>query len=252
MFSQDYFDHDEWAHGTPKVRNAGKIELGPVLGVLPFDGVRNPITTSSTSHKVTLKYKTAANNWQPKIGLAESHAEAAVAHEALIFPGVHDVEFQPVRFQYPAPSGAMRWHTIDLRFTFQNGLKVFVFVRNSSSLAKPQTQDEIAAIRMAAPASEAHRFAVIDADAYSRARRDNLRQMHHAIMFEPDPEADEIVEDVAHHLKTLWRISDLFPLIDLQNARIFKGCLRLIARGILVADMGAVIGPTSRIWRAAA
>lgn len=137
MFDQQIIDHDSWAHGEAKVRTAGKIELGDVPGVLPFSGVRNPITTSSTSQKVLLRFKTEANGWQLKIGAAESLAEAAVAHEALCCPDVYDVEFQPLYFPYEFPLGVKRSHTIDLRVTFRSGMRVLLFVRNAASLAKP-------------------------------------------------------------------------------------------------------------------
>ncbi|MFC3061042.1 hypothetical protein [Paenirhodobacter populi] len=249
MHSQYIVDHDEWAYGQPKLKSAGKIELRPIPGVLPFTGVRNPLTTSSVSQKVTFKYRTGANNWQPKVGLAESLAELAVAHEALINPDIHDVEFQPLQFYYQRPDGSTHLHTIDLRITFRSGLRCLMFVRNSESLTKSSVKEEIRAIWRAAPAHEAHKFVVIDADAYSRARRDNLRRMHQAVAFEPDPEADTIVMTAATNLVTLWRVSDLFRTIDLSSGRIFRACLRLVACGLLQADMDAVICDRSRIWR---
>jgi hypothetical protein len=252
MHSQYIIDHDEWAYGQPKLKSAGKVELGPIPGVLPWTGTRNPLTASSVSQKVAIKYKTAKNVWQPKIGLAESLAELAVAHEALINPYIYDVEFQPLAFAYAGPNGDAHWHTIDLRFTYRSGLRCLVFVRNAASLAKPSVAEEIRAIWRAAPAHEAHKFAVVDADAYNRARRDNLRRMHQVVAFEPDQEADEVVEKAAEKLRTLWRISDLFRVVDLQPGRVFKACLRLIARGGLQADMDAVICQHSRIWRAEA
>lgn len=247
----EIIDHDSWAYNLPKTRTAGKITVGDIPGVLPFSGVRNPLTTSSTSQKVALTYRTAANNFVPKVGAAESLAEAAVAHEALSSGKFYDVEFQPVRFQYKHPDGGVHWHTIDLRLTLRNGLACFVFVRNATSLSKPQTIAEITAIRQAAPRAEAHKFIVIDADGYNRARRDNLRRMHHFTCFEPDPSADALVQAAAYDLKTLWRVSDLFNVIDLPNGVIMKSCLRLIARGALKANMNTVIGANSRLWRAA-
>ncbi|MFT3688872.1 hypothetical protein [Paenirhodobacter sp.] len=252
MHSQYIIDHDEWAYGQPKLKSAGKVELGPIQGVLPWTGTRNPLTASSISQKVAMKYKTAKNNWQPKVGLAESLAELAVAHEALINPHIYDVEFQPLTFSYVGPSGGPRWHTIDLRFTYRSGLRCLVFVRNASSLAKPSVAEEIRAIWRAAPVHEAHKFAVVDADAYNRARRDNLRRMHQVVAFEPDPEADDAVAKVAENIQNLWRISDLFGSADLQPGRVFKACLRLIAKSALQADMDAVICQHSRIWRAEA
>ncbi len=242
-------DHDTWNYGQPRLRSAGKITLPEIHGILPFSGVRNPTSVSSTSHKVSLTYKTEANGWQPRIGFAESLSELAPAEEALIAPGIYDVEFQPVRFPYRHPSGRTAEHTIDLRFTWQSGLRQFVFVRNAESLSKPWVQEEIDAIADAVPHHEAHEFLVIDGDAYSRQRRDNLRRMHHLVAFEPDPVSDRMVETAIHDLKTLWRMSDLTPHLDLVPWRIFQSCLRLIAAQTLGANLDAVISHHSRIWR---
>ena len=242
-------DHDTWNYGQPKLRSVGRIILPEIHGVLPFSGVRNPITVSSTSHKVSLIYRTEANGWQPRIGLAESGAEAAAGEKALITPGIYDVEFQPARFPYRHPSGRTAWHTIDLRITFRSGRRRFIFVRNRQSLEKPWTQAEIDAIAEAVPHHEAHEFAVVDADAWSRPHRDNLRRMHRLVAFEPDPVADEIVEAAIHDLKTLWRMSDLISQVALEPKRIFRSCLRLIAAQKLGANLEAVISHHSRIWR---
>lgn len=249
MSDDQVIDHDTWAYGLPKTRSAGKITLGPIHGMLPFTGVRNPISVSSTSQKVTLPYKTAANNWVPKVGAAESAAEAAVAEEALISPEIYDVEFQPVEFEYQYPVGRKRSHTIDLRLTFRNGLRRFVFVRNRSSLKKPETQEEIEAILQAIPPSEAHELAIVEADAYPRPRRENLRRMHRAVHFEPDPIADQIVTNAFHNLPALWRMSDISNSVDLSNARAFDACLRLLANEKMGANLNNVICHHSRVWK---
>ncbi|MGB1264732.1 MAG: hypothetical protein ACPG6L_03305 [Nereida ignava] len=242
-------DYDTWAYGLPKLRNPAKIKLNHIHGVLPFSGVRNPITASGVSHKVSLTYKTEANGWKRKVGLVESAAELAVAEEALISPQYYDVEFQPVMFPYICPKGQRRSHTIDLRLTYKSGRRVFVFVRNASSLSKPSVKEEIEAIKAAAPANEAHNFIIVDGDSYSRPRRENLRRMHRLVAFEQDPASDEEVFTVAHNLKTLWRMSDLHTHTDLTPNRIFQSCLRLIATKQLAANMDAIICEHSKIWR---
>ncbi len=242
-------DHDTWNYGQPRLRSAGRITLPDIHGVLPFAGVRNPITASNTSFKVSLTYKTEANGWQPRVGLVESGAELAVGEDVLTTPGIFDVEFQPVRFPYRHPSGRTAWHTIDLRITFRSGRKRLVFVRNRDSLQKPWVQEEIDAIAKAVPSHEAHEFVVVDGDAYSRPHRENLRRMHRLVAFEPDPVSDQLVETAIDDLKTLWRMSDLARHIDLQPSRIFASCLRLIAAKKLGANMDAVICQHSRIWR---
>lgn len=244
-------DHDAWAYGAARNKRVKAIKLNQIHGVLPFTGVRNPITTSTVSQKVMLTYKTAANGWQRKVGATDSAAEAAAAEEALIDPDVYDVEFQPLTFPYEYPKGNIRPHTIDLRVTFNSGLRRFVFVRNAESLSKPWVEEEIDAIHDAVPHDEAHEFMVVNADTYTRARRDNLRRMHRLVAYMPDPVSDQTVANAADELKTLWRISDLCGAVDLAPARVMKSCLRLIAAKTLCADMDAVICKNSRIWRAA-
>ena len=63
--SYDVIDHDTFACSPAKLAKAPMIKLDDIHGVLPFDGVRNPGSRSSTSHRVWLTYKTPANNWKP-------------------------------------------------------------------------------------------------------------------------------------------------------------------------------------------
>ena len=242
-------DHETMAYSPPKTRSAGKITVGPIHDVLPYTGVRNPITTSSVAHKVMLTYRTAANNWQDKVGAAESGAEAAVAREALISPNTYDVEFQPFSFPYEFPSGIVRHHTMDLRVTLRSGIRRSIFVRNATSLRKPSVHAEIEAIFAAIPRRESDQLMIVDADSYSRPRRGNLRRMHRLIAFQSDPLSDQIVEEAINRTRTLWHMSDLKRVVDLSGARIFQSCLRLIAVGKLGANMDAVISQHSRIWR---
>ena len=102
---------------------------------------------------------------------------------------------------------------------------------------------------MPSPHQEAHEFVQVEANAYSRPRRDNLRRMHRLVAFEPDPVSDQLVEGVIHDLKTLWRMTDLIPHIGLQPKRIFQSCLRLIAAKKLGANLDAVICQHSHLWR---
>ena len=248
----DAIDHEATQYALPKLRSAGKVKFGDIHGVLPFTGLRNPISVSSTSYKVSFQYKTAANNWMPRLGLVESGGELAVAEEMLVSPKLHDLEFQPIEIRFRHPDGAMRTHYPDLRQTLKSGRKRLIFVRNASSLNKQITKDEIAAIVAATPKHEAHEFVVVDADSYSRPRRENLRRMHRLLAFQPDPEADEIVYDAVKRCRTLWTLSSLFPFMALSQARIFQSTLRLIALGRLVANMDAVISHHSRIWEPAA
>jgi hypothetical protein len=247
--SIDQIEDVELLYGIPKQPRQKAVTLKPIYGLLPSRAVRNPITTSATSQKVVLPYKTAATGHQIEIGLCESLAEAAVGEEAIISTDVYDVEFQPITFPYEYPAGRKRNHTMDLRITYHDGTRRMVFVRNEMSLSKPWTWEEIDAIHEAIPNCEAEEFVVVNADAYSRARRDNLNRMHRLVAFQPDPESDLIVEKVATNLKSLWLMSDLAKHLDLPKWRVWQSCQRLIAAGVLGADMDAVICHHSRIWR---
>lgn len=114
-------DYDSWNHSIPKLPRASMIELPSIHGVLPFDGVRNPSARSSSSHKVFFTYKTAANDWQPKIAIGESAAEIAVAIEALLAPNIYDVEFQPLEVHFLDDDGKRRRYRHDVRITLLDG-----------------------------------------------------------------------------------------------------------------------------------
>jgi hypothetical protein len=239
-------EHDTWNYSPPKLPRASAIEPGEIWGVLPFDGVRNPGARSSTSHKVFLTYRTAANDWNPKVGIAESAAEAAVALEAVMSPATYDVSFQPLTVRFRDEDGATRSYTHDLLITFRNGHRRLVFVRNEASLKKPRTAREIQAIVAATPTRDADDMIVVDANDYTRQRRDNLMRMHHFV-FHPDPEADEVLLETARSLKSFYFMKDLFPHAPVSQPRAFAACHRLIAQGALHANLDHVLWENSRL-----
>lgn len=159
-------DHDEWAYSLPKSPKAPRIVLGDIHGVLPFDGVRNPSARSAISQKVFLPYRTRANGWKPKVGMAESAAEAAVALEALICPTTDDIRFQPLKVHYPGENGKAVPYTHDLLITLASGYRRLVFVRFEHSLKKPATTRAIAAIVKATPKAAANDMIVVNASDY--------------------------------------------------------------------------------------
>lgn len=243
-------DHDTFPHSPAKLQKAPKIKLEPIFGILPFDGVRNPSSRSAVSHKVILTYRTAANDWQPKIGMAESAAEAAVAHEALIDRELYDLHFQPLTVDFRDEDGRNRRYTHDLLLTFRNGHRRLVFVRNEMSLSKSRTTREIRAIVAATPKGAADDMIVVNANDYSRQRRENLFRMH-LLAFRRDDEADEMVLDAARRLKTLWLMRDLFPHIPISEGRIFQSCYRLVARRQMLTNLDHVFWEHSRVEVAA-
>jgi hypothetical protein len=243
-------DNDTWNHSIPKLPRASPISLGDIKGVLPFDGVRNPSSRSNTSQKVFLTYKTAANNWKPKIGIAESAAEAAAGLEAVMSPNIYDVVFQPSAVQFCDEDGVTRNYTHDLLVTFRNGHRRLIFVRNKASLLKPRTQRQIKAIVAATPKGAADDMIVVNANDYSRQRRDNLMRMHHFV-FNPDADADEVLLETARSLNSFYFMKDLFPHTSISMPRAFAACYRLIARGDLCANLDHLLWENSRIEVAA-
>ena len=239
-------DHDSWQYSPPKAPRASEIQLQAIRGVLPFDGVRNPSARSTCSHKVFFTYRTLANGWVPKVGIAESAAEMAVGLEALISPQTYDVAFQPLTVTYADEDGKLRSYTHDLLITLRCGYRRFVFVRNEESLKKPRTRRQIHAIAAATPAGAADDMIVVNANEYTRQRRDNLMRMHY-FAFRPDSEADEAVLDTARSMKALYHMKDLYPRVPVSQPRAFAACYRLVARGALVANLDHVLYEYSRI-----
>lgn len=243
-------DHDTWNTALPKLPRASAIELGDIWDVLPFDGVRNPSGRSSVSHKVFLTYRTMANGWQRKVGLAESAAEAAVGLEALMSATTYDVSFQPLQVRFRDETGAMRSYTHDLLITHRNGHRRLIFVRNEASLKKPRTTRDIQAIVAATPKSAADDMIVVNANDYTRQRRDNLMRMHHFV-FHPDEEADEALLDTAQSLKSFYYMKDLFPHAPVSQPRAFAACHRLVAQGALRANLDHILWENSHMQVAA-
>ena len=242
-------DQDTWNTSPPKLPPASEITLGNIWGVLPFDGVRNPSGRSNTSHKVFLTYRTAANDWKPKVGIAECAAEAAVGLEAVMSPDTFDVAFQPLAVEYE-DEGKKHVYTHDLMITLRNGKRTLVFVRNEASLKKPRTHRQIEAIAAGTPKTAADDMIVVNANDYTRQRRDNLMRMHHFV-FHPDPEADEALLKVARSLKSFYYMKDLFPHAPVSQPRAFAACYRLIAGGHLSANLDNVLWENSRVEVAA-
>lgn len=118
---QNVIDHDEWRYAPVTLPRASALKLGEIDNVLPFDGVRNPSARSSISHKVHLIYRTAADGYRPRVGIAESAAEAAVAHELLISGKLYDLKFQPLTVKYKNEDGQSRKYTHDLLAISEDG-----------------------------------------------------------------------------------------------------------------------------------
>lgn len=239
-------DHDTWAYSPPRLPPQNKIRLDAIPNMLPFDGVRLPSSRSRTSHRVWFPYKVAANNWVPQVGICESSAEYAVALHILMLRDTYDVKFQPCTVSYLDDNGVERKHTHDLWFENRQGRRRLVFVRNAWSLSKPSTQREIEQILAHTSNKEADDFLVVNADWYSRQRRENLTRMHNFV-FKPDPEVDEATHHVAANLKSLWFMKDIFPHVPFETPRVFASCYRLVAAGVLSANLDHVLWENSQV-----
>ena len=254
---RNYVDHvemvkdgDTWHHAPQKLPKMDPIELGDIHGVLPFDGVRNPSGRSNTSHKLFIPYRTAANDWVPKVGKVESAGEAAVAVQALMCRDTYDLHFQPLEVTFIDEAGATRRYTHDILVTFRSGHRRLVFVRNEASLKKPRTVREIKAIIAATPGDAADDLIVVNANDYTRQRRENLFRMYHWMSVRDD-EADDIVLETARKLRTLYFMKDLFPHVPISQPRAFQACYRLVARGLIQANLDHVLWEHSKIGVAA-
>jgi len=239
-------DHDSWYYGIPKLGGVSQIKLEEVPNLIRYDGQRNPSGRSTTSNKVFFPYRTAANNWYPKIGMAESAAEAAVGLQAIMAKATFDVEFQPLTVHFKDDHGALRPHTYDLRLTFKNGHRRLVFVRFEESLNLPVTARDIKAIIDGTPRNAADDVMIVNASDYTRQRRDNIMRMHYFV-FHPDEEADDIVNHVARKTQSFYYMKDLFPRVPLEQPRAFAACYRLVARGDLRANLDNVLWEYSRL-----
>jgi len=239
-------DNDTWRHAPEKLPRMDPIKLGDIHGVLPFDGVRNPSTRSNTSHKVFIPYRTPANDWTPKVGIAESAAEAAVAVQVLMSQNNYDLHFQPLAVSFTDETGARRQYTHDILITFRSGHRRLVFVRNETSLLKPRTVRDIKAIIAATPKRAADDLIVVNANDYTRQRRENLFRMYHWMSVRDD-EADDIVWDTARKLRPLYFMKDLFPHVPISQKRAYQACYRLVARGLIRANLDHVLWEHSKI-----
>lgn len=220
--------------------------MGEIYGVDPYDGQRDPSSRSSWAQKVFFAYKTAANDWRPKLAKTESAAEAAVAIQSLMAPSIHDVGFQPLTVRYEDENGKKASYIHDLLLKFRNGHRRLVFVRYERSLRKPATRRAIQSIVEATPRSAADDMIVVNANDYTKQRRDNLFRMF-KLCATPDQEADAIVLTTMQAHRSIYVIKDLFPRAGIEQHRVFQACYSLIAARRLAADLDNVIWEHSRI-----
>lgn len=184
------------------------------------------------------------------MGIAESAAEAAVGVQFLMSQNLYDLDFQPLKVFYIDETGEEREYNHDALATFRSGYSRLVFVRNENSLTKPQTRRDIQAIIAATPKHAADDIIVVNANDYTRQRRENLFRMYYWMSVQDD-EADTIVWETARKLRTLYYMKDLFPHVPIAQSRAFQACYRLVARGLIRANLDHVLWEYSQIGVAA-
>lgn len=236
----------DWDTSLGEQEKQPALQVGPVHGVLPYDGYHNPLTRSSTTQRISMTIGTPATQGRPKIYHFDGGREMAVALEALLSPELYALEVQlpPVRFL--GLNGKPSYHSFDLRITFRDRYRRAVFVRNGTSLKKRRTQDEISAIFAATPETFADDKIVVNGDDYTQGYRDNLLRIWSATE-DQNPRLDAYILDRAR-ATSFWLTKDLISQCDLLEGDAMEGILRLIGQGYLGTNRHACICKHSRIW----
>lgn len=236
----------EWNTSIGKQKKQPALKVGPIRGVLPYDGHRNPLTRSASASRISMTVGTPATNGRPKVYHFDGQREMAVGIEALLSPALHALEVQLPPIFYTKRNGKPGEHSFDLRITFKDGFRRAVYVRNGSSLKRQKTQDEIKVIFDATPKSFADDKIVVNGDHYTRAYRDNLLRIWEANK-KADHEADAHVFERAK-VVPYWLMRELQAQCDIALGRAFDAILRHIGKGVIKANWHAVISEYSRIW----
>ncbi len=240
-------NYEDWLQDQPAPKKKQPaLVVAPIHGVLPYAGDRNPLTRSDTVKRVSAAIATPMTGGIRQVYHFDGVSEYAVALDALRSPDLFGLEVQlaPVEF-YCRRMRKMRTHRFDLRITFSDGYRRAVFVRNATSLAKPETQNEIDDIFAAVTDDFSDDVMVVCSDDYTRAYRDNLRRIWEYLQVQ-DREADAIVEYAAQSTN-YWYLSDLIANCDLDPWRCYQAAMRLIGQNVLWTDMHGVIDYPSRV-----
>lgn len=245
---EDYIagKYGDWEPTEILTKKLPALEVDPIHGVLPFAGSRNPLTRSNTARRVAMTFATPATKGVRRPYYFESEGESAVAIDALLHPALFDLEVQlPAIRYFSRTARKQRKHSFDMRITFRDGFRRAYFIRHAASLARLDTQAEIADLFSAVPPGFADDCVVVRTDDYSRAYRDNLRQVWE-VWNKEDEEADTEVERVARR-GGYWLLGDLIGRCQIEPSRCFDASLRMIGRKVLRADWNALINYHSRV-----
>ncbi len=240
-------NYQDWLEDQPKPKKKlPALKVAPIHGVLPYAGHRNPLTRSNTAKRVSAAIATPMTNGVPQVYHFDGEGEYGVALDVLRSPDLFGLEVQlpPIKFTCRRKR-RIRSHSFDLRVTFKDGYRRALFVRNATSLARPDVQDEIEDIFASVTDDFADDAMVVCTDDYTRAYRDNLRRIWDYLQ-EEDAQADALVEQAAR-TTSYWYLTDLIANCDMEQWRCFQAAMRLIGRNVLWADLYGVIDYPSRV-----
>lgn len=245
---QELWDPDH-LYDPRKLPESKALEVPPVPGVLPYSGARNPFTRSNSAHRICTTIATPATEMKPTIYVFESAAEWAVGLEVMLDPDVYalDVQLPPFKCRTVSGSKEVFWdHFLDLRVTFKDGFRRAIYVKNGTGLKSRRVQKEIAAIEAALPAELADDMIVVNADDYTRPRRDNLFRFWLARQ-KVDAAADAHLFEKAR-TSSYWLLNELIAQCDMPPNRMFQAAKRLVSLRLLGADWNSIFNENSRVW----
>jgi hypothetical protein len=230
-----------------KRKRKAKLEIGPIDGVLPYEGRHNPLSRSNTSYKSGMLLRTKESNFVPRVALNDSEAEEATKIEAILQPNVYAVHCQPVKIRLPGGDGKPLHHTFDIGIQLDCGRRKLIYVRGQISLNSRNSHTRIADIVRHTPRSAADEVVVISDASFSRVYRDNNRRILICHQM-PNPEADRGVVDLVQAARPGARVEDIVAASGLPEHVAFQAILRMIGAGLVGAERDFVIDYPSLIW----
>lgn len=230
-----------------KQKRKPKIKIGHIDGVLPFDGVHNPLSRSTRSYKIGRLIRCANDDFKPRVALCDSEAEDAMITEALLRPNVVSVKCQPVKIPLPDPKITANSHTFDLRIEFERGYRILVYVKGAVNLASSSSQPQIDVIVKNTPRDFADRIVVISDASFSPVYRDNNQRimMCHEM---PNQDADQAVAEYARRLSAPVRLETVVTDIGGPQHAVYQAIMRNVGAGVIGTERDAVIDYPSFVW----
>lgn len=228
-------------------KRKARLEIGPIDGVLGYDGVRNPLTRSNASYKSGMLLRTKENGYVPAVVLNDSEAEEATKIEAILQPNVFSVKCQPLQIRLPGGEGKPLSHTFDIRIELDCGRVKLIYVRGQISLDSRTSHSRIAEIVRHTPMDAADEIIIISDASFSRVYRDNNRRIMMCREM-PNPDADSAVVELVDHAKRAVKLAEIVRLSGLPEYVAWQAIMRMIGAGRIGAERDSVIDYPSYIW----